>query len=229
MFNSKKNIVSALTAIFATAGSAALAGTAFARRFRRRGTHTNEERSLGRFDNVSAFDCRLAARRTRYVIGSFADGERAREAAKSVRREWQRDFELYWPYMDEHLFEAIALPRSPTRFWILGGGIIGWLGGWATTIMLTIYWPHHVANMPLIAIPPFTIVSFELMVLFGVIAGFVGFVFHNRLPKLDPIPDFLTRFQRDRFGILLSCAIPEDVFRGEAMLEQLSADEIIRA
>lgn len=164
--------------------------------------------------------------RARLVIGSFDDAHATVQAAGVLRREWPYGFEVYSPNLNEALLEAMNLPRSPTRLWIAAGAIVGELGGWATTIMLSIYWPHHVAGMPIIAIPPFTIISFEMKVLFGIGGGVVGLLLHCRLPTFEAPADYLRRFQEDRFGIVLNCHGPDQVLSGCRLLGKHGAKDI---
>jgi hypothetical protein len=160
------------------------------------------------------------------VIGTFTDEHGTVKAVKAVQAEWSRDYQVYSPNLNEKLFEAMNLQKSPTRVWILTGAVIGQLGGWATTIMLTIYFPHRVASMPFIAIPPFAIISFEMMVLLGVGAGLFGVLFHCRLPDLEAPPDILRRFKQDRFGIVLKCDGREQVLRARMLLERQGVENI---
>ncbi|HJU12775.1 MAG TPA: quinol:electron acceptor oxidoreductase subunit ActD [Candidatus Binataceae bacterium] len=160
------------------------------------------------------------------VVGSFDDADGAIEAARALRVEWPYGFRAYSPNLNEAFFEAMELPQSVTRLWIAAGAIVGELGGWATTIMLSIYWPHPVAGMPVISIPPFTIISFEMMVLFGVGGGLLGLLFHCGLPSLQSPPEYLQRFQRDRFGIVLNCEGAEQALRARRLLDQHGAKNI---
>ena len=94
--------------------------------------------------------------------------------------------------------------------------------------MLSIYWPHHVASMPVIAVPPFTIISFELMILFGTFGGVLGLMLHGRLPSFKPPEEYLRRFKRDRIGMVLSCdGGREEVLRAQTLLQEHGADEIL--
>jgi hypothetical protein len=163
------------------------------------------------------------------VIGSFADEGAALDAVKAVTRRWNNGYQVYSPNLNERFFEAMSLRESSTRYWIAAGGIIGWLGGWATTIMLSIYWIHHVASMPVIAVPPFTIISFEMMILFGAFGGVLGLMFHARLPSFEPPAEYLRRFKQDRIGVVLSCDGGEEVLRARALLEEYGANEILYA
>jgi Protein of unknown function (DUF3341) len=163
------------------------------------------------------------------VIGIFSEEQATFEAAKSVRAEWSNEYRVYSPNLNESLFEALELPKSGTRMWILIGAVIGQLGGWATTIMLSIYYPHRVASMPVIAIPPFAIVSFEMMVLFGVGVGFLAVLFYCRLPEAEVPPDIFRQFKKDRFGVVLMCDDRDQVTRAQTLLERHKVESIAYA
>jgi hypothetical protein len=163
------------------------------------------------------------------VIGSFAEEHTAAQAIASVRERWRHKFDAYSPFLSEEFMEAMGLHNSPVRYWVLTGAIIGQGGGWATTIMLSIYWRHPVANMPVIAVPPFTIVGFELMVLLGALFGVAGLFFHCRMPNFRESPPHLRRFKQDRIGIVLDCPAASDVRDAELLLRELGAEEIIYA
>lgn len=160
------------------------------------------------------------------VIGSFGNEETAVDAVKSLALEWPHEYQVYSPNLNEKLFAAMELPRSPTRFWIAGGAIIGEIGGWALTIMLSVGWPHHVARMPIIAIPPFAIIAFETMVLCGVGGGVIAVLVHCRLPSFKKPIKELRRFQQDRIGIVLNCDGYAQVKRADSLLRHHGADEI---
>ena len=163
------------------------------------------------------------------AIGSFRDESDALCAIKKIRRDWPQGFEAYSPELNEHFLEAMDLPKSRTRFWILGGAIFGQVSGWTITIMLSIYWPHRVGNMPVIAIPPFTILSFELMVLMAVIAGVCGLMYHAGMPTFDAPPEYMRRFGRDRMGIAMNCEGEFEFRRAQSILRELGAEDILRA
>jgi hypothetical protein len=161
------------------------------------------------------------------VIASFDQKESAARAMETLRESWAGEWSAFSPFYSETFFLAAGLDNSPTRFWVLAGGLIGFLGAWATTIMLTIYWLHYVGNMPPIALPPFTIIAFELMVLFGVLIGTVGLMFHGgRTRALEAPPEFMKRFKLDRIGIVVGCAGADERIRIESMMRQLGAEEI---
>ena len=56
--------------------------------------------------------------------------------------------------------------------------------GYLFPAFTVIDWPLISGNKPMISIPPFTIIAFELMVLFGALTAFLGFVLMARMPDV---------------------------------------------
>jgi hypothetical protein len=139
------------------------------------------------------------------VVAWYAKEEHFLEAITALREIRIRHPRAFMPFLSERAIETLDTPPSPTRYWILLGGIFGNFAGWALTIMLSIYWPHWVGNKPIISIPPFLIICFEMMVLCAAGAGLMGFILHNRLPRLDYYPGFDDCFALDHFGLAVEC------------------------
>lgn len=226
-----------LRSLIATIGAAAIAalgGAVLQRRRLRQSAYSElSGAALSTGEDVSrAMAFRATAKaydKEGVVIGSFQDENDALRAINGIRRNWSEGFEVYSPQLNEHFLEIMDLPKSPTRFWILAGAIFGQFSGWTITIMLSIYWPHEVGNMPVIAIPPFTILSFELMVLMAAFGGVFGLMYHAGMPNLEDPPEYMRRFRRDRIGIAMNCRGEPQFRQAESMLRELGAEDILRA
>ena len=70
-------------------------------------------------------------------------------------------------------------------------------------------WVLPVSGKPIVAIPPFTIIGFELTILFTAIHTLVGLALLGIIDSFRfPIPNAAKRyprFQRDRFGVVVRC------------------------
>jgi len=73
--------------------------------------------------------------------------------------------------------------QSRLRFFTLAGALTGLVTGFAFPIFTVIDWPLITGGKPLISLPPFTIIGFELTILFGALASFAGFLVLSRLPS----------------------------------------------
>jgi hypothetical protein len=75
------------------------------------------------------------------------------------------------------------------------------------------------------SIPPFVIIAFELMVLFGGVATLLGMVILGRLPRVRPTTTFDPRFTNDRFGVTVHCA-PDRGPSVREILTRTGAEEV---
>lgn len=100
-----------------------------------------------------------------------------------------------------HEVEHLLHPRpSQLKFFTLIGAIAGLLSGFALTIGTSLDWPLITGGKPIVSLPPYIIIAFELTILFGGILTFVGFLILSRMPDIrtivsgeDPGNDFIIR------------------------------------
>lgn len=161
------------------------------------------------------------------MIASFTDDERCADAIKAIRANALGDFETFAPIPSHRIQHAIGLSKSPVRWVVLAGAIAGVLTGLAVTIGTTYEWRLNAGGKPLLSWPPFIIICFELMILFGGISGFFGVLAFAGIPASGPEPHFNSRFAGDRFGIVVRCD-ESDASRAESILREHGADEVTR-
>ena len=89
-------------------------------------------------------------------------------------------------------------------------GILGCIIGYGFPAWTASDWVLPVGGKPIIAIPPFTIIGFELTILFTAIHTLLGIAILGIIDSFRfPIPKGAkqyTRFQRDRFGVFVRCS-----------------------
>jgi Protein of unknown function (DUF3341) len=159
------------------------------------------------------------------VTGFFADEETCVRGIGAVRDAGLGQPRVFSPFASEKVREALHTVHSPVRLWVLFGGITGCATGFALTIGLSAEYPHVTAGMPIVSIPPFVIIAFELTILFGALSGLLGFLVHGGFPQLEPVPGYDVRFTDDRFGLVTYCAAG-DRLRVEALLRKAGATEV---
>lgn len=105
--------------------------------------------------------------------------------------------QIYLPFPVEEVEEILGRPVSKLNIITLLGAITGTITGFGFTIYTVLSWPLITGGKPLISIPAFVIIAFELTILFGAITSFLGFLSLSRLPDirriLNPI-EFDNRF-----------------------------------
>lgn len=160
------------------------------------------------------------------LVASFTDEEFCIHGVQALKHAGIEGFRVFSPIPSEHLTHAIGRGKSPVRAGVLAGGITGVLAGLAVTIGTAMEWNLVAGGRPIISMPPYIIIMFELMVLFGGLMAIMGFLFRARLPQVDPVPGYDTRFSADRFGIAVDC--PEaDSARIESILREAGAEDVV--
>jgi hypothetical protein len=91
------------------------------------------------------------------------------------------------PYPVHEVDEILRSAPSTLRFFALLGAVAGLIAGFSFTIYTVLSWPLITGGKPLISIPAFIIIAFELTILFGAITAFTGFLHLSRLPSFPKI------------------------------------------
>lgn len=150
------------------------------------------------------------------------------ETARRLRNRGFTDMEIYAPAAFPELDDAIDERPSGVRGFTLVGGLLGVVTGFALTIWMSIDWPVMIGGKPFASIPTYTIIAFELTILFGGLATFLGLLVVGKLPygsfgKHDKA--YSARFSGEEFGLVVD--VPErDVSEVDALLRAHHAKEV---
>lgn len=98
-----------------------------------------------------------------------------------------KEIEIHAPHAVHHAEEILDMKPSGVRKFALVGGLLGAFTGYAFTSFTALDWPLIIGGKPMVSIPPFTIIAFELMILFGSLSAFLGFVILSRFPAVTTI------------------------------------------
>lgn len=162
------------------------------------------------------------------LTAHFADEEELVRGIAELRRAGLMPH-VFSPFPSAHVQGALGLPKSRIGLWVLPGAIGGALGGFVLTIGLSSVWyPHVTGGMPIISLPPFVIIAFEMMILCGALGGAAGFFVHTRLPQLEAFAGYDPRFSEDRFGMVVHSPAGRAA-EVERLLLGVGADEVERA
>ena len=86
------------------------------------------------------------------------------------------------PYPVHEAMELLDDSPSKVRMFQGGGAITGFITGFLFTSYTVWSWPMITGGKPFISLPAFTVIAYELTILFGCLGGFLGFLFLSRLP-----------------------------------------------
>ena len=167
---------------------------------------------------------------TETILGVFAHVDTTVRALEELRAKGYHDLTVYTPVPVHEIEDVVERDRpvSKVRLFTLLGGLTGLASGWILTAWSSLKWELVVggkAPMGLPVSPPYVVIMFELMVLFGGIATLIGMVTLGRLPQFRPSPSYDGRFTNDRFGVAVHCAA-ERAASVREILRGAGADEV---
>ncbi len=118
-----------------------------------------------------------------FLVAEFAEPEPMLEATKALRAEGWR-VELHSPFPVKGMKEALGLRERTVPHSFVIGGVAGAVGGFLIEAYANWAFPLDIGGRPLIAVPAFMMIVFELMVLGSVLTGLATMFVRNRLPRL---------------------------------------------
>ncbi|HEY7649898.1 MAG TPA: DUF3341 domain-containing protein [Methylomirabilota bacterium] len=150
------------------------------------------------------------------VVGVFAHVDTTVRALEELQGKGYRDVEVYSPTPVHEIEDVLERnrPVSGVRLFTLLGGLVGIASAFIITIWTSVKWGLVTGGKYLQAtpagvvgstLPPFFVIAFELMVLFGGVATLIGLVALARLPRVRRTGAFDPRFTDDRFGVAVHC------------------------
>ena len=120
------------------------------------------------------------------VLGVFAHVDTATRAIRELRARGIRSIAAYSPVPLDEFEEALTghgLPRSPVRLFTLVGALTGTASGFALTIWTALKWNLITGGKPVVSIPPFVVIAFELTILLGGLCTLLGLLVTAKLPS----------------------------------------------
>ncbi len=148
---------------------------------------------------------------TETVLGVFAHVDTTVHALEELRAKGYHDLTVYTPIPLHEIEDVLERDRpvSRVRIFTLLGGLTGLASAWLLTAWTSLSWSLFLGGKPPIGLPvspPYIIIMFEMMVLFGGVATVIGMVVLGRLPRFRRSSSFDPRFTNDRFGVAVHCA-----------------------
>ena len=157
--------------------------------------------------------------------GVYDRPDRIAESVTRLKGRGYTDLETYSPAPFAEVDDAVSEKPSLVRLFTLIGGLTGVVTGYALTIWMANDWQLMLGGKPFSSIPPYTIIAFELTILFGGVLTVLGLFTVGRLypRKLDS--DYEPRFSAEEFGLVVSCR-ERDVAEIEARMSAHGALEV---
>ena len=110
---------------------------------------------------------------------------------------------VFSPVPSHELEHALHAGESPVRMFTLVGGLTGAATGFALPTWTSLDWPLVTGGKPIISMPAWVIIAFELTILFGALSTVAGLFINARLPQRRIMQVYDPAFSSDRFGVLV--------------------------
>lgn len=143
------------------------------------------------------------------LLASFDYLDSAVEAIGALRKAGfkRKAIQAYAPVPEHDLEHVMGYQQSPVRVFALVGALTGTASGFALSIFTSMDWPLVVGGKPIVSIPAFIVIAFELTILFGALSTVIGLFVNARLPHLKPLVVYDPEFSAGRFGVYVSTSL----------------------
>ena len=162
------------------------------------------------------------------VWGTFEFLDETTETIEQVRNEGIQPTVIS-PCPRHEIDHALGNPRTILPWIALLFGALGCFIGYSLPAWTASDWVLPVSGKPILAIPPFTIIGFELTILFTTIHTLAGIAILGIIDSFRfPIPRAAKkypRFQRDRFGVVVRCD-QKKLEQFETIMKNNGAEEV---
>ncbi len=159
------------------------------------------------------------------LLGVFEQPDQIAGAARRLRDRGYTDIETFSPAPFKEVEDAVNEKPSPVRLYTLLGGLVGVVTGYAVTIWMANDWQIMLGGKTFTSIPPYTIIAFELTILFGGLLTVLGLFLIGRLPRFKFDSVYEKRFSAEEFGLVVECR-ERDVAEIDGLMRDHDATEV---
>ena len=142
-------------------------------------------------------------------LGIFTEPEQAARAVRALHSSGFHDVRAAMPAPFAEVMAALGERRSRVGRGVLVSTLLGVLAGFSLCIFTSLAWPLVTGGKPIVSLPAFTVIAFEVSVLVGGTATHAMLAYatltgrwRRRVPTKDP------RFSADRIGIFVAGDAP---------------------
>ena len=139
------------------------------------------------------------------VLGILKSPRSTLAVIHSLKEAGFADLEVYSPSPNHEIEHELARPPSRVRLYTLLGCLVGVTLGYLMQIWMAYDWPLVIGGKPFASIPAYTIIGFELNILFGGILTVVGLMVHAFVLDRGTHEAYRPSFSGDEFGCVVMC------------------------
>jgi len=161
------------------------------------------------------------------LLGVFAFVDDAEKAIAALRERGYLPI-FFSPTTIPSVEDRLMPQDSRVKWFTLTGALLGILSAVVLTTWVSVSWPLIFSGKPVVSIPPYGVIYFELMVLFGAILNLIGLLWTARIPRRDDtsyIP-YDPRLSDDHFGVLVEGLSSEEAREVQELFRSLNAVDV---
>jgi len=161
------------------------------------------------------------------VVGYYFSPEDILGAAEKAKNRNFKNFDTFTPFPVHGIEKAMGLKRSTLPYISFGAGVAGLSAAIGLQVWTHLFsWPINIGGKPLLAIPAYVPIFFELTVLFaGVTTAVAMFTVYLGLPNFSK-PIFHPDITNDRFALAIEVDSEDQVEPVKKFLREIQAQEI---
>ena len=159
------------------------------------------------------------------ALGLFHDAESALDAAGKLKGAGFAQPEILSPIPIHGVDDVLGPKKSVIKRFTFFGGLFGALAGFSLAAGTAVLYLHPTGGRPIISIPPFLIITYEMTILCGVLATVLGFLISARFPAIRGRV-YATEAAVNKFAVTVRCDNDEDYGRADAILRDTGAEEV---
>lgn len=144
---------------------------------------------------------------SKLISGVFPFKDKLISAIKRLRKAGIKDLEVKMPIPDHDILDALKHKETPVGWFTLIGGITGMTTGFVGPAWAHSHWGNTIGGKPVVSLPPFIVIMFELTILFGAILTLIGLFLLCRLPSRKKTADdshYDARCSEDHYALYVN-------------------------
>lgn len=159
------------------------------------------------------------------ILGIFSYVDATVNTVKRLKKEGFKNLRVFSPVPNHDIEHVMDEPESIVRFFTLFGAMLGAACGVGFTVLTSSDWPIQVSAKPIVSLPPYMVIVFELTILIGALSTLLGLLVNSRLRRNAPKSMYDPRFSEDKFGVMVMCS-KDKLGKVEEILNSQGAEEI---
>jgi hypothetical protein len=159
------------------------------------------------------------------ILGVLRNPQDTVGAIKALKGAGFDDLEVFSPVPSHEIEHAMDAGPSVVRRWTLVGGLSGVSLGYLMTIWMSYDWEMVVGGKPFASIPAYTVIAFELTILFGGVLTVIGLILHGLAFSRANTRSYRPSFSGSEFGCVVECHT-DQIARVQEILNGAGCSEV---